>query len=74
MAGSLLNDVFKAASEYRDEVLGSVNGFVYAVDGGKDKHIAGGNKLVSSAALLPDGRCVYLGTFDTADARLDYAR
>lgn len=74
MAGPLLDDVAKAAAQFRDDVLSSVNGFVYAVDGGKDKYIARGTKLVSSGALLPDGRCIYLGTYNTADATLNHIK
>lgn len=71
MAGPCLNAATEIAEKECDAALGRVNGFAVAFDGGKDKHIAGGSKLISVTGLLPNGKAVYLDTINTKDCYLD---
>lgn len=70
MAGPSLDKAAKIAAQQRADTLGAVNGFQYAYDGGKDKHIGGGFKMINTAALTPDNKAVYLDTINTYDCRL----
>lgn len=71
MSGDLLNAVATQAEEERNKLLKSVGGFAVGFDGGRDKHMEQGSKMISCAGLMPNGGCVYLDTFNTNDCVLD---
>jgi hypothetical protein len=71
MAGPCLDAAAEAAAKERNTTLGKVNGFAVAFDGGKDRNMGGGSKMISLAALLPNGKAVYLDTVNTEDCYLD---
>jgi hypothetical protein len=73
MAGPCLDAAADSAAKQRSKALGQVNGFAVGYDGGTDRHMGGGSKMISVAALLPSGSTQYLDTINTEDCRLDAA-
>lgn len=73
MAGQCLDAAADSAAKQRSKALGKVNGFAVGYDGGKDRHMSGGSKMISVTALLPNGSTQYLDTINTEDCRLDAA-